>query len=224
MTSRLDNDLRPDEEVLIKVKPMSSIPAGANPFNHDSGPMGTDLPRGWMIMHEGFDNKDNPLAMRWMYLCNTRTGQRIRLEFIPRVETPRDIVCGYSIDERVFESLLVKPLEDHRTQALSWYDVDLDRPHGSFMRLYVPVEDHFVRVPALLDFETYNVARKKEFLEPMEIEDYERLMVRFYGTILNHVERATKYHHVYEPLRAHGIDNTAITEFYNEHADKYEGI
>lgn len=68
------------EQVCASIVAMEPIPAGANPFIHDDFSMGTDLPRGWVIMHPGFDSKDNPLAMEWIYLVNTRTGQRIQIE------------------------------------------------------------------------------------------------------------------------------------------------
>lgn len=68
------------EQVTVTVVAMEPIPPNANPFHHDDFSMGTDLPRGWVIMHPGFDNKNEPMAMQWMYLVNTRTGQRIRLD------------------------------------------------------------------------------------------------------------------------------------------------
>jgi hypothetical protein len=68
------------ERVEATIKPMPDIPADANPFHHDDFSMGTALSRRWIIMHPGFDSKEHPEAMQWMYLVNTRTGQRIRID------------------------------------------------------------------------------------------------------------------------------------------------
>lgn len=58
---------------------LAPIPAGDNPFHHDAFHMGTTLVRGWMVMHTGFDRKENPLDLTYVILVNTRTGQRIRI-------------------------------------------------------------------------------------------------------------------------------------------------
>lgn len=55
------------------------IPAGDNPFHHDAFHMGSELVRGWMVMHPGYDRKDNPLDLGYVILINTRTGQRIHI-------------------------------------------------------------------------------------------------------------------------------------------------
>lgn len=55
------------------------IPAGENPFFHDSFNMGTPLVRGWLVMHEGYDRKEDPQPLHYLILVNTRTGQRIRI-------------------------------------------------------------------------------------------------------------------------------------------------
>lgn len=68
------------ERVKATVEDMEPIPAGANPFVHDDYSMGTDLVRGWTVMHPGFDNKEEPRALQWLYLVNTRTGQRIKIK------------------------------------------------------------------------------------------------------------------------------------------------
>lgn len=64
---------------LPTVRHLAPIPAGDNPFHHDAFHMGTDLVRGWMVMHPGFDSKNNPLDLGYVILINTRTGQRIRI-------------------------------------------------------------------------------------------------------------------------------------------------
>jgi hypothetical protein len=61
------------------VEHMEPLPVDSNPFLSDQWSMGTTLVRGWTVMHPGFDNKDNPLPMTFIYLYNARTGQRIRV-------------------------------------------------------------------------------------------------------------------------------------------------
>lgn len=77
-------ELQVTDQVDVVVIDMPPIPAGANPFHHDLTSMGTDLVRGWMVMHDGFDRVECPRPLHGMYLVNTRTGQRIMLKFLPR--------------------------------------------------------------------------------------------------------------------------------------------
>lgn len=65
---------------LPTVRHLAPIPANSNPFHHDSQRMGTDLVRGWMVMHEGFDSKENPYNLTHVVLINQRTGQRIMVD------------------------------------------------------------------------------------------------------------------------------------------------
>ncbi len=76
------------EKIVPVLSMMDPIPPGANPFNHDMMSMGTDLTRGWIVMHPGFDNKEEPMGMPWLYLVNTRSGERFRIELnhIPEAE------------------------------------------------------------------------------------------------------------------------------------------
>jgi hypothetical protein len=76
------------EEMTATIEPMESIPPNANPFQYDDFSMGTDLPRNLVIMHPGFDRKEDPKAAQWLYIVNTRNGQRfkIRLEYKPTPE------------------------------------------------------------------------------------------------------------------------------------------
>lgn len=64
---------------LPTVRHMAPIPAGDNPFHHDASHMGSMLVRGWVVMHSGFDSKNNPLDLNYVILINTRTGQRIHV-------------------------------------------------------------------------------------------------------------------------------------------------
>lgn len=83
-------DIKPTDRVTFRAVDMESIPVGANPFLHDYFSMGTQLVRGWWAMHDGYDSKDDPksqFALRHLYLYNSRSGQRVRLEVHP--EQPR---------------------------------------------------------------------------------------------------------------------------------------
>lgn len=81
------------------------IPAGANPFHHDEWRMGSDLVRGWMVMHPGFDNKSEPQPLNHIVLVNTRTGQRIRLDFRPIYEY-RGLPCTNATHSVAGEDLI----------------------------------------------------------------------------------------------------------------------
>lgn len=79
-----DEDLGHSSPVHVSTWELPSLSPGDNPFHHDSGSMGTDLVRGWMVMHDGFDGKNGLYAMRNAYLYNIRTGQRFKLHFSPK--------------------------------------------------------------------------------------------------------------------------------------------
>lgn len=76
-------ELQVTDFVEVEHFPMAPIPAGDNPFWHDLSSMGTDLVRGWLVMHDGFDRKEEPRPLQGLYLVNQRTGQRIGLRFRP---------------------------------------------------------------------------------------------------------------------------------------------
>lgn len=80
--------------VHTSVIPMEPIPAGSNPFHYDGFSMGTDLVRGWMVMHDGFTRKDTDWGLPGMYLVNVTTGQRITLKFSPA--TPEAVAGSLS--------------------------------------------------------------------------------------------------------------------------------
>jgi hypothetical protein len=71
----------PDER--ITTRKMSSIPIGDNPFNHDFSNMGTELVRGVIIMHPGYDAKTPEEGLQYplgyLILVNTRTGNRVKV-------------------------------------------------------------------------------------------------------------------------------------------------
>lgn len=77
------------EQVKVKVSAQPSIPADANPFHYDEWNMGTNLTRDWVIMHPGYDRKEEPRSLDYMVLVNTRTGQRIRLDLNHQVPNYR---------------------------------------------------------------------------------------------------------------------------------------
>lgn len=61
--------------------------------------MGTDIVRGWMIMHEGYDGESSHekdsrvLPLKYMILINQRSGERFRLwlrdETLPMYQTEK---------------------------------------------------------------------------------------------------------------------------------------
>lgn len=65
---------------LTRILMLSRIPANSNPFHFDGYHMGTDLVRGWTVMHEGYDHKEAPQPLTYLILINTRTGKRFRLD------------------------------------------------------------------------------------------------------------------------------------------------
>lgn len=69
----------PETDPRVTVEKMDSIPVGDNPFNHDLGSMGTTLVRDILIMHPGYDSKENPKPIGWIYIVNTRTGNRVKI-------------------------------------------------------------------------------------------------------------------------------------------------
>ena len=75
------------------IEEVAPIPAESNPFQYDAFSMGSDLTRGWMVMHPGFDNKESPYPMGWVILVNQRTGQRFKVSLhddeLPRYKMPK---------------------------------------------------------------------------------------------------------------------------------------
>lgn len=67
--------------VTVKASNLEPIPVGGNPFHYDLFRMGTELVRGWMIMHEG--NSDQGTPLRYLILINRNTGQRLQLDLLP---------------------------------------------------------------------------------------------------------------------------------------------
>lgn len=62
-----------------KVEPLPSYPQNCNPFHHEPILMGTQLVRGWVAMHEGYDRPEEPQPLNFVILVNTRTGQRFKV-------------------------------------------------------------------------------------------------------------------------------------------------
>jgi hypothetical protein len=58
-------------------------PVNANPMRLDTMSMGTDLVRGWHLLHEGFDNKSEPRPLTRFTMYNDRTGDRFTVHFTP---------------------------------------------------------------------------------------------------------------------------------------------
>lgn len=79
-------DLGAKDRVELSVAPMEDIPVGGNPFYYDFSSMGSQLVRGWWAMHSGYDREDDPRALEFLYLVNSRTGQRFRLVIKPETD------------------------------------------------------------------------------------------------------------------------------------------
>jgi hypothetical protein len=60
-----------------------SWPINANPMRLDHMNMGTDLVRGWFLLHEGYDNKEEPRPLTRFTMYNSRTGDRFTVHFTP---------------------------------------------------------------------------------------------------------------------------------------------
>lgn len=78
-----ERKLKCTDFVAVTVEEMTPIPADSNPFHHDAWSMGTDLVRGWMVMHDGY-NDPHQFPLAGLYLVNQKSGQRIRLKFAPQ--------------------------------------------------------------------------------------------------------------------------------------------
>lgn len=71
-------------QTAITFSAKESIPPDSNPFHYDGWSMGTDLVRGWMIMHAGFDSKENPQSLKEWGLVQTRTGEWNTMHMVTR--------------------------------------------------------------------------------------------------------------------------------------------
>ena len=83
--------------VLPVVQHLAPIPPGSNPFHYDYGRMGTDLVRGWVVMHPGFDSTETPLELGHVILVNVRSGQRILI---------RNLNDGPAVDDKLLKGEL----------------------------------------------------------------------------------------------------------------------
>jgi hypothetical protein len=70
--------------VTASVMEMKSYPPNCNPFHHDMFHMGTNLVRGWMVMHEGFVPDGSQFPLRYVEMVNFITGQRFKVSFAPK--------------------------------------------------------------------------------------------------------------------------------------------
>lgn len=100
------------EQCTVRVTAMEPIPAGANPFHHDDWSMGTDIANGWTAMFSGSGETLNS-----MYLVNTRSGQRIKLNFDYEGFKSETGITEQLVDEGISREMLeaVGKLEARRT-------------------------------------------------------------------------------------------------------------
>lgn len=71
------------------IRKETSWPVNANPMRLDLMSMGTDLVRGWTLLHEGYDNKQEPRPLTRFTMYNDRTGDRFTVIFTPM--DPREL-------------------------------------------------------------------------------------------------------------------------------------
>ena len=65
----------------IKVEEVESYPPNCNPFNQDLFHMGSQITGNWMAMYkEHIARKPEDDEAQYMYLINTKTGRRFRLD------------------------------------------------------------------------------------------------------------------------------------------------
>ena len=65
--------------VNVTVTENDPIPPNSNPFHYDESNMGSELVRGWVVMHPGYGDAEGLAPLNYMILVNTVSGQRIRL-------------------------------------------------------------------------------------------------------------------------------------------------
>lgn len=87
--SNIRHRIQQDDLVTVRTHELTPFPTDCNPFHHDSFSMGTDLPRSWIVMSSGFDSEN---GFEEFYLVNTKTGQRIQLDFEPKEPNWQDEV------------------------------------------------------------------------------------------------------------------------------------
>lgn len=80
--------LQENDLVNAAVTELTPIPAGSNPYHHDSLRSGIGLPKGWELMYES----GKPGALTELILVNHFTGQRLRLAFEPKHPQLADII------------------------------------------------------------------------------------------------------------------------------------
>lgn len=77
---------------LPKLIPLSPFPADSNPFCHDSFHMGTRMGKDLIVMHANHTEED----CKYLIFCNTKTGERFRLEFEGAAEA---VAHGQLVDD-----------------------------------------------------------------------------------------------------------------------------
>lgn len=70
--------------VVVEEKDPMDLSKSANPFNYDGFSMGTQLVRGWVAMHDGYDRLEEPFPLQRLDLVNTRSGQWIKINLMTK--------------------------------------------------------------------------------------------------------------------------------------------
>lgn len=93
MTLVEDHDLNPLDFVNVSVENLTPIVPGIDPEKYDPISVGTPLARGWVAQHAPKSANDDVLALKHLVLINTRSGQRVQLNFTRNVPPLTTIHC-----------------------------------------------------------------------------------------------------------------------------------
>lgn len=82
LINRVFSDLQKEFDKAVTVREMPSIPPDANPYQHDSIRMGSDIGYNWQVMfHTPRCSEEDPKpSLNEMVLINTKTGRRFHLD------------------------------------------------------------------------------------------------------------------------------------------------
>jgi hypothetical protein len=179
MNPRLYAPLEANEEVAATVSEMQAFPPNCNPFRHDHFHMGSDLVRGWMAMHSGFDRDDEPLPLNYVILVNQRTGQRLKVELLPKTPKLRGVVTIIAADRIVDESEFYIWL-DGNDAGLNWVGIGEDWDRTLIQaKAYYRHGDFMIRMEALTSYDTFQEQWERyTFSDVPERAIYDRIVAR----------------------------------------------
>jgi len=211
--SRLNQPLDSHERVIVNVEVLKNIPPEANPFHHDAFNMGTDLARGWMAMHAGFDNKESPFAMEYIILVNTRTGQRFRINLLPEVPKRKKvvyIVTGEDVDDTLGALLLIR---EHGNEVFS---LNFNKIIANPEELYVRVNEGVIQLTECLTLDTAKAAWEDQLCADFSETEWRKVFPKLVDTLIENIERNRLKHPQYDPLNKYGMDYETLKTIASE--------